>query len=51
MVRHGLMLVGEAFSGKSKVLEILAKSMTALKDEGENKVKSIKLNPKAITMN
>lgn len=32
MVRHGLMLVGEAFSGKSKVVEILAKAMTALKD-------------------
>lgn len=25
--------------------------MTALKDHGENKVKYIKLNPKAITMN
>jgi dynein heavy chain len=30
-VRHGLMVVGAAFSGKSKVIETLAKGMSSLK--------------------
>ena len=35
-VRHGLMCVGQAFSGKSKVVDILAKAFSkmALKNEG-----------------
>ena len=34
MVRHGLMLVGEAFSGKSKVIDTLAKAMGKNKQDG-----------------
>lgn len=32
-VRHGLMLVGEAYSGKSMVMQVLAAAMTSLKDK------------------
>ena len=49
-VRHGLMIVGQAFSGKSKVLESLQKAMSSLK--GNDKfvnVVTYKLNPKSIT--
>jgi len=51
MVRHGLMLVGAAFSGKSKVLEALEKAMNHLKGKGSfTGAKSYKLNPKSITI-
>ncbi len=44
------MVVGQAFSGKSKVLEVLAKSLSSLAGtEKFTKVQQIKLNPKAIT--
>ena len=50
MVRHGLMLVGEAFSGKSKVIETLGKAMSSLKGEDEFvNVVNHKMNPKSIT--
>jgi len=49
-VRHGLMLVGMAFSGKSKVIEILARALTILHGTGDFvKANFYKLNPKSIT--
>ena len=49
-VRHGLMIVGAAFSGKSSILETLRLGMSKLKGF-ENFVPcvTIKLNPKSIT--
>ena len=42
--------VGSAFSGKSKVLEVLAEGMSSLAGEGPFvKVVQLKLNPKSIT--
>ena len=49
-VRHGLMLVGAAFSGKSKVIECLARAMCILHGVGDFvKASYYKLNPKSIT--
>ncbi|KAL0250960.1 hypothetical protein GEMRC1_000174 [Eukaryota sp. GEM-RC1] len=45
LVRHGIMVLGPAGSGKSKCIDLLMKSLT---DCG-NVHKGIKLNPKAIT--
>ena len=50
MVRHGLMLVGEAFSGKSKVIECLAKAMGKNKEDNMTAVITYKINPKSITL-
>jgi len=53
-VRHGLMIVGEPFAGKSVSLLILANALTRLAGRGllnENKVLVKKMNPKALTMN
>lgn len=53
IVRHGLMVVGEPFSGKSKAMEILAGALTELAGKGlmdECKTIINKLNPKSITM-
>uniref|UniRef100_A0A8C4WR96 Dynein, axonemal, heavy chain 12 n=1 Tax=Eptatretus burgeri TaxID=7764 RepID=A0A8C4WR96_EPTBU len=52
-VRHGFMLVGEPFSGKTKVLHVLADTLTLLNERGhseEQKVIYRTVNPKAITM-
>jgi dynein heavy chain len=50
MVRHGLMVVGKAFSGKSKVLSVLAKAMSYIKDDPKFvNVLSYYANPKSIT--
>ncbi len=49
-VRHGLMLIGQTMSGKTKVLECLQKTITHLNGEGEfRQVVVYRLNPKAIT--
>lgn len=32
MVRHGLMVVGGAYSGKTKVIEVLKQAMSSIKD-------------------
>lgn len=49
-VRHGLMIVGQAFSGKTRVLETLQKALSALKGKGHfQTVHTNKLNPKSIT--
>lgn len=49
-VRHGLMVVGAAFSGKSKVIETLSRGISSLKGiENYVEVALLKLNPKSIT--
>ncbi|GFO33725.1 dynein heavy chain 12, axonemal-like, partial [Plakobranchus ocellatus] len=53
IVRHGFMLVGEPFGGKTKVLEVLQEGMTLLSNEGEEEYEKVItriINPKAITM-
>uniref|UniRef100_H3DKJ5 Dynein axonemal heavy chain 7 n=1 Tax=Tetraodon nigroviridis TaxID=99883 RepID=H3DKJ5_TETNG len=53
IVRHGFMLVGEPFAGKTKVLHVLAETMTLLNTNGhtdKEKVIFRTLNPKSITM-
>ena len=53
IVRHGFMLVGGPFAGKSKVIEVLSKGLTLLNERGEmeeNKTKYRVINPKAITL-
>uniref|UniRef100_A0A3B3UAK3 Dynein axonemal heavy chain 12 n=1 Tax=Poecilia latipinna TaxID=48699 RepID=A0A3B3UAK3_9TELE len=52
IVRH-FMLVGEPFAGKTKVLHVLADTLTMMNEkghEGEEKVIFRTLNPKSITM-
>ncbi|NXF75625.1 DYH7 protein, partial [Sclerurus mexicanus] len=53
IVRHGFMLVGESFSGKTKVLHVLADTLSLMKERGygeEEKVIFRTINPKSITM-
>ncbi|KAF4078180.1 hypothetical protein AMELA_G00196410 [Ameiurus melas] len=53
IVRHGFMLVGEPFAGKTKVLHVLADTLTLMNERGyneEEKVQYLTVNPKAITM-
>ncbi|XP_055503511.1 dynein axonemal heavy chain 12 [Leucoraja erinacea] len=53
IVRHGFMLVGEPFSGKTKTLQVLADTLTLMNERGlneEEKVVHRTVNPKAITM-
>ena len=49
-VRHGLMLVGQAFSGKSSVIKNLGNAMgTMAGSQGFEKVKYYYIAPKAVT--
>lgn len=52
VVRHGFMLVGEPFSGKTVTLHVLADALTLQNARGEDEQKVIfnTLNPKSITM-
>ncbi|XP_077070519.1 dynein axonemal heavy chain 12 [Siphateles boraxobius] len=53
IVRHGFMLVGEPFAGKTKVLHVLADTLTLMNEWGyndEEKVFYQTVNPKSITM-
>jgi dynein heavy chain len=52
LVRHGLMIVGLPFSGKTSCLKVLAQSLTQLNTEGlmdEMKTHISTVNPKSIT--
>ncbi|XP_019508320.1 PREDICTED: dynein heavy chain 12, axonemal [Hipposideros armiger] len=53
IVRHGFMLVGEPFAAKTKVLHMLADTLTLMNERGcgeEEKVIYRIVNPKSITM-
>ncbi|EDS37651.1 ciliary dynein heavy chain 11 [Culex quinquefasciatus] len=54
IVRHGFMMVGHPFSGKSMTLKVLAECLTKLRGKSDNpyfqKVRYDVVNPKAITM-
>ncbi|XP_038127258.1 dynein heavy chain 12, axonemal [Cyprinodon tularosa] len=53
IVRHGFMLVGEPFAGKTKVLHVLADTLSLMNEKGygeEEKVIFRTLNPKSGTM-
>lgn len=54
IVRHGFMLVGQPYSGKSMTLKVLAECLTKLKGKSDNpyfqRVRYEVVNPKAITM-
>ena len=54
-VRHGVMIIGDPMSGKTKTYNILAESLTSLAEkkipeQHEFKVQSTIINPKSITM-
>nr|AML30860.1 axonemal inner arm dynein heavy chain 4 [Marsilea vestita] len=52
IVRHGLMLVGQPFSGKTSALRILQRALTDMSEAGlsERKVQVSTVNPKSVTM-
>jgi len=53
LVRHGFMLVGEPFAGKSMVLQVLAETLSLMNAKGladELKVQYKVINPKAVTI-
>ena len=52
-IRHGFMLVGEPYCGKTSALQVLALALTQMAEKnigGERKVDYRVLNPKSITM-
>jgi dynein heavy chain len=51
VVRHGMMIVGYSYGGKTAVLQSLAKSLTVMQKSGlEQKTRIITLNPKGISI-
>lgn len=52
MVRHGLMVVGDPYAGKSSIIAVLAEAMSAIKDDPKYvNVQRYFVNPKSITQN
>jgi len=52
MVRHGLMVVGDPYAGKSSVIKILQQAMSNVKDDPKFvNVQTHYVNPKSITQN
>jgi len=52
MVRHGLMVVGDPYAGKSSVIKVLQQAMSSIKDDPKFvNVQTFFVNPKAITQN
>lgn len=52
MVRHGLMVVGDPYAGKSTVIKTLQDAMSNIKDDPDFvNVQTFFVNPKAITQN
>lgn len=53
VVRHGFMLVGNPFGGKTSLLHLLAKTLSLQNELGqeEEKVEFDTVNPKALTIN
>lgn len=50
-VRHGLMVVGDSYSGKSATLKVLSKAVTSLAgQEGYGEVHVYHLNPKSVQL-
>jgi dynein heavy chain len=50
-VRHGLMLVGQTYSGKTQVINTLQKALSSVKDNPDfTKTLKITLNPKSISL-
>ena len=53
IVRHGFMLVGDPFAGKTKVLEVLSSTLTMMNEKkigDEQKTKYCIINPKSMPM-
>ncbi|PSN57356.1 Dynein heavy chain 12 [Blattella germanica] len=52
LVRHGFMLVGEPYGGKTCTLKVLVETLSLLHDRGESekKVKYEIINPKSVTL-
>lgn len=53
MVRHGFMLVGEPYSGKTAVLRTLSEALTVMQERGDEHgaiTRLFVLNPKSITL-
>ena len=52
MVRHGLMVVGDPYAGKSNIIRTLSEAMSNIKDDPNFvNVQTLFVNPKAITQN
>lgn len=51
LVRHGLMVVGEAYCGKSTCISVLAEALGLMEDRGhgEHRVTTAVINPKSLT--
>lgn len=52
MVRHGLMVVGDPYAGKSSVIRTLQEAISGIKDDPDFvNVQTFFINPKAVTQN
>jgi dynein heavy chain, axonemal len=49
-VRHGLMLVGQTFSGKTQVINTLQDALTSINDSEFTKTIKVTINPKSISL-